>query len=67
MAQAGGTDPAKLPEALGSVRSWVEQRLQQAPFVLSRQPEGSPDSACLRLVPRGIPAAGEPHQKREAS
>jgi alanyl-tRNA synthetase len=27
MAQAGGTDPAKLPEALASVRAWVEQRL----------------------------------------
>ena len=27
MAQAGGTDPAKLPEALQSVRAWVEQRL----------------------------------------
>jgi alanyl-tRNA synthetase len=27
MAQAGGTDPAKLPEALASVRSWIEQRL----------------------------------------
>jgi alanyl-tRNA synthetase len=27
MAQAGGTEPAKLPEALASVRSWVEQRL----------------------------------------
>jgi alanyl-tRNA synthetase len=27
MAQAGGTDPAKLPEALASVRGWVEQRL----------------------------------------
>jgi len=27
MAQAGGNDPAKLPEALGSVRAWVEQRL----------------------------------------
>ena len=27
MAQAGGTDPAKLPEALDSVRAWVEQRL----------------------------------------
>ncbi len=28
MAQAGGTDPAKLPAALGSVRDWVAQRLQ---------------------------------------
>ncbi|HVQ62050.1 MAG TPA: DHHA1 domain-containing protein, partial [Burkholderiales bacterium] len=27
MAQAGGTDPAKMPAALGSVRQWVEQRL----------------------------------------
>ncbi len=27
MAQAGGTDPAKLPEALQSVRAWVEPRL----------------------------------------
>ncbi|HLF39732.1 MAG TPA: alanine--tRNA ligase, partial [Burkholderiales bacterium] len=27
MAQAGGTDPAKLPAALESVRGWVEQRL----------------------------------------
>ena len=27
MAQAGGTDPSKLPEALKSVRGWVEQRL----------------------------------------
>jgi len=27
MAQAGGNDPSKLPEALASVRSWVEQRL----------------------------------------
>jgi alanyl-tRNA synthetase len=27
MAQAGGTDPAKLPAALSSVRGWVEQRL----------------------------------------
>jgi alanyl-tRNA synthetase len=27
MAQAGGTDPAKLPGALQSVRSWVEQRV----------------------------------------
>jgi alanyl-tRNA synthetase len=27
MAQAGGTNPAKLPEALRSVRGWVEQRL----------------------------------------
>ena len=27
MAQAGGTDPAKLPEALASVRGWIEQRL----------------------------------------
>ena len=27
MAQAGGTDPAKLPEALGSVQSWVRERL----------------------------------------
>jgi alanyl-tRNA synthetase len=28
MAQAGGTDPGKLPAALDSVRGWVEQRLQ---------------------------------------
>jgi alanyl-tRNA synthetase len=27
MAQAGGTDAAKLPEALQSVRAWVEQRV----------------------------------------
>jgi alanyl-tRNA synthetase len=27
MAQAGGTSPEKLPEALASVRGWVEQRL----------------------------------------
>jgi alanyl-tRNA synthetase len=27
MAQAGGTEPAKLPAALESVRGWVEQRL----------------------------------------
>jgi alanyl-tRNA synthetase len=27
MAQAGGTDPSKLPQALESVRAWVEQRL----------------------------------------
>jgi alanyl-tRNA synthetase len=27
LAQAGGNDPAKLAEALGSVRAWVEQRL----------------------------------------
>ena len=27
MAQAGGTEPAKLPAALASVRNWVEQRL----------------------------------------
>jgi alanyl-tRNA synthetase len=27
MAQAGGTDPAKLPEALASVKAWVEQKL----------------------------------------
>src|SRR5262245_32681595 len=27
MAQAGGTEPAKLPAALGSVRGWLEQRL----------------------------------------
>jgi alanyl-tRNA synthetase len=27
MAQAGGTEPAKLPAALDSVKSWVEQRL----------------------------------------
>ena len=27
MAQAGGTDAAKLPEALASVRAWVEQKL----------------------------------------
>jgi len=27
MAQAGGTDPARVPAALGSVAAWVEQRL----------------------------------------
>ena len=27
MAQAGGTDPAKLPEALASVAAWVGARL----------------------------------------
>ncbi len=27
MAQAGGTDPSKLPAALASVPAWVEQRL----------------------------------------
>jgi alanyl-tRNA synthetase len=27
MAQAGGTDPAGLPAALASVKSWVEKRL----------------------------------------
>jgi len=27
MAQAGGTDPAKLPDALESVKDWVEQRV----------------------------------------
>ena len=27
MAQAGGTEPAKLPQALASVQAWVEQRL----------------------------------------
>jgi len=27
MAQAGGNDPTRLPEALASVRRWVEQRL----------------------------------------
>jgi alanyl-tRNA synthetase len=27
MAQAGGTEPAKLPVALQSVKSWVEQRV----------------------------------------
>jgi alanyl-tRNA synthetase len=27
MAQAGGTEPAKMPAALSSVRHWVEQRL----------------------------------------
>ena len=27
MAQAGGTDPAKLPQALASVKAWVEQKL----------------------------------------
>jgi alanyl-tRNA synthetase len=26
MAQAGGTEPAKLPEALASVKAWVEGR-----------------------------------------
>jgi alanyl-tRNA synthetase len=28
MAQAGGTEPAKLPQALASVKGWVEQRQQ---------------------------------------
>jgi alanyl-tRNA synthetase len=28
MAQAGGTDPAKLPEALASVRVWVESKIK---------------------------------------
>jgi len=27
LAQAGGTDPARLPEALQSVSSWVRERL----------------------------------------
>jgi len=27
MAQAGGTEPAKLPSALASVKGWVEQRV----------------------------------------
>jgi len=27
MAQAGGDDPAKLPQALASVAEWVAQRL----------------------------------------
>jgi alanyl-tRNA synthetase len=27
MAQAGGTEPAKLPAALQSVKAWVEQRI----------------------------------------
>jgi alanyl-tRNA synthetase len=27
MAQAGGTEPANLPSALQSVKSWVEQRV----------------------------------------
>ena len=27
VAQAGGTDPSKLPEALKSVQAWVEQKL----------------------------------------
>jgi alanyl-tRNA synthetase len=27
MAQAGGTEAAKLPAALDSVRAWVEQRI----------------------------------------
>jgi alanyl-tRNA synthetase len=27
MAQAGGSEPAKLPRALESVKSWVEQRV----------------------------------------
>jgi alanyl-tRNA synthetase len=27
MAQAGGTEPAKLPLALQSVKSWVEERV----------------------------------------
>ncbi len=30
MAMAGGTDPAALPKALASVKSWAEQRLQHA-------------------------------------
>ncbi len=30
MAQAGGTDPAKLPEALASVPAWVRQRVESA-------------------------------------
>jgi len=29
LAMAGGTDPAKLPQALASVRGWVAERLQQ--------------------------------------
>jgi hypothetical protein len=28
MAQAGGTQPARLPEALESVPSWVKERMQ---------------------------------------
>ncbi|MFN0316373.1 MAG: DHHA1 domain-containing protein, partial [Burkholderiales bacterium] len=27
MAQAGGTDAAKLPQALGSVEAWVRQKI----------------------------------------
>jgi alanyl-tRNA synthetase len=27
MAQAGGTEPAKLPAALASVQAWVQQKL----------------------------------------
>jgi len=27
MAQAGGTDAAKLPQALESVRAWIEERV----------------------------------------
>jgi alanyl-tRNA synthetase len=27
MAQAGGTEPARLPDALKSVRAWVQQRV----------------------------------------
>jgi len=27
MAQAGGTDPKGLPQALASVKGWVEERL----------------------------------------
>jgi alanyl-tRNA synthetase len=27
MAQAGGTEPAKLPNALESVKHWVEERV----------------------------------------
>jgi alanyl-tRNA synthetase len=27
MAQAGGTDPSKLPQALASVKAWVEQKV----------------------------------------
>ena len=30
MAQAGGTEPGKLPQALESVRGWVQERLQEA-------------------------------------
>jgi hypothetical protein len=28
MAQAGGSEPAKLPSALQSVQDWIEQRIK---------------------------------------